>query len=87
MKVKWEANSKYQKMPILRMEELHKGDTVKFIGCSKEQINWGNNDDPNKLLFVGDKYTIEKVEVHSYHTKLTLRGVYGRFNSTCFEKV
>jgi hypothetical protein len=84
---KLEANSKYQKMPILQMEELHKGDTVKFVGCSKEQINWGNNDDPNKLLFVGDKYVIEKVEVHSQHTKLTLRGVYGRFNSTCFEKV
>ena len=74
-------------MLILQMEGLRKGDKVKFLGCSEEQINWGNNDDPNKLLFVGDKYIIDKVEVHSYHTKLTLRGVSGRFNSVCFEKV
>lgn len=63
------------------------GDYVKFLGCSKEQIAWGNNDDPNPHLFVGDKYFVEKVEVHSSHTKLTLRGVSGKFNSVCFEKV
>jgi len=69
------------------MERFKVGDSVRFIGCSEEQINWGNNDNPNKLLFVGDKYIIEKVEVHSYHTKLTLCGVYGKFNGVCFEKV
>ena len=61
------------------------GDLVKFIGCSKEQINWGSNDDPNKCLFVGNTYFVEKVDVHSQHTKIELRGVYGRFNSVCFE--
>lgn len=74
-------------MLIPRMEGLRKGDKVKFLGCSEEQINWGNNDNPNKLLFVGDKYIVEKVEVHSQHTKLTLRGVSGKFNSVCFEKL
>ena len=69
------------------MENFRAGETVKFIGCEKEQITWGNNDDPNLVLFVGDKYYVEKVEVHSYHTKLTLRGIYGRFNSVCFEKI
>ena len=69
------------------MENFRAGETVRFIGCSKEQIAWGNNDDPNQLLFVGDKYFVEKVEVHSQHTKLTLRGVSGRFNSVCFEKL
>lgn len=68
------------------MESFKVGDCVKFIGCSKEQIAWGNNDDPNQVLFVGDKYYVEKVEIHSQHTKLTLRGVAGRFNSVCFEK-
>lgn len=67
------------------MENFRAGTYVKFIGCSKEQIAWGNNDDPNLVLFVGDKYYVEHVEVHSYHTKLTLRGIYGRFNSVCFE--
>lgn len=69
------------------MENFRAGQTVKFIGCSKEQIAWGNNDDPNLVLFVGDKYYVEHVEIHSTHTKLTLRGIYGRFNSVCFENV
>ena len=69
------------------MENFRAGETVRFIGCDKDQIAWGNNDDPNPLLFVGDKYYVEKVEVRSQHTKLTLRGVSGRFNSVCFEKV
>jgi hypothetical protein len=61
------------------------GDYVKFLGCSKEQINWGNNDDPNNILFVGDTYYVEHVEVHSQHTKIELRGVKGKFNSVCFD--
>lgn len=61
------------------------GDYVKFLGCSKEQISWGSNDDPNPLLFVGDTYYVEKVDIHSQHTKIELRGVVGRFNSVCFE--
>ena len=74
-------------MSISTMENFRAGTNVRFIGCSKEQIQWGNNSDPTGILIVGDKYYVEHVEVHSYHTKLTLRGVYGRFNSTCFEKV
>ena len=69
------------------MENFRAGETVRFIGCSPEQIAWGNNDDPTGILIVGDKYYVEKVEVHSYHTKLTLRGISGRFNSVCFEKL
>ena len=69
------------------MSSFRAGETVKFIGCSKERIAWGNNDDPNSILFVGDKYYVEKVEIHSQHTKLTLRGVAGRFNSVCFDKL
>ena len=69
------------------MENFRAGNNVKFIGCSKEQIAWGNNDDPTGILIVGDKYYVEKVEIRSQHTKLTLRGICGRFNSVCFEKV
>lgn len=64
---------------------MQAGDTVKFLGCSSEQIAWGNNDDPNSILFVGDCYYIEHVYVHSQHTKIELRGVKGKFNSVCFE--
>lgn len=69
------------------MENFRAGNYVKYIGCSKEQIAWGNNDDPNSVLFLNDIYYVEKVEVHSQHTKLTLRGIYGKFNSVCFEKL
>lgn len=61
-----------------------KGDEVAFIGCSKHQIQWGNNDDPNPLLELSERYVIESVNVRSSHTKIKLVGVNGWFNSVCF---
>ena len=69
------------------MEHIRAGTTVKFIGCSQAQIDWGSNDDPNGILIVGDKYYVEHVDVRSQHTKIELRGIKGRFNSVCFEVV
>jgi hypothetical protein len=71
----------------MEQSRLKSGDHVKFLGCTKEQIDWGRNDDPNKILFVGDIFYVEHVHVHSQHTKIELRGVKGKFNSVCFEKV
>lgn len=67
--------------------KIRSGILVKYLGCSQEQINWGSNDDPRPLLFVGDEYYVEHVEHHAYHTKIELRGVKGKFNSVCFELV
>jgi len=64
---------------------MKKNDIVEYIGCSQEQINWGNNDDPRSFLIVGKEYTIEKVDVHSQHTKIKLYNKMGWFNSVCFE--
>ena len=61
------------------------GDYVKFIGCSKEQIQWGNNDNPKDKLIIDNTYKIVNVEVHSQHTKITLEGIPGRYNSVCFD--
>lgn len=70
------------------MENYFKvGDQVKYLGHTEEQVRWGSNDNPKGLLFEGDVYYVERVEIHSWHTKLYLRGVYGKFNSVCFEKV
>lgn len=63
------------------------GDKVKFTGCSKEQQKWGNNTDPTDKLVVGSEYTISDIEIHSWHTKITLEGIDGRFNSVCFDVV
>lgn len=63
------------------------GDKVKFLGCTKEQINWGNNDNPNNILVVGEVYEIVQVDVRSQHTKISLKGFSGRFNSVCFDSL
>jgi hypothetical protein len=69
------------------MDKIKAGDTVKYLGCTIEQVRWGSNDDPNGILIVGNKYYVEHVYVHSQHTKIELGGVKGKFNSVCFEKV
>jgi hypothetical protein len=61
--------------------------TVKFTGCSDEQVRWGGNDDPRGVLTEGETYEVEKTEVHSWHTKTKLKGVDGWFNSVCFKAV
>ena len=69
------------------MNYFKENDRVVYVGCSQEQINWGSNDDPRKILIQGDVYIIERIEVKSQHTKLTLKEISGRFNSVCFEKL
>jgi hypothetical protein len=63
------------------------GDEVKYLGSDEEQVRWGSNDNPKGVLFEGDIYYVERVEIHSWHTKLHLRGVRGKFNSSYFEKI
>lgn len=62
------------------------GEIVYFTQAIDEQVRWGNNDDPRKVLNMGQWYKIQQVEVHSWHTKLTLCGVDGKFNSVHFSK-
>jgi hypothetical protein len=69
------------------MEDFKAGDRAIFIGCIDEQVSWGSNDDPRKVMIEGDIYRIEKVELHSYHTKLYFRGIKGKFNSVSFKKL
>jgi len=61
------------------------GDKVTYHGYSLGQVKWGNNDVP-WMLDVGTNYTIESVEYHSSHTKVTLKGIAGRFNSVHFTR-
>ena len=64
---------------------MKKNDVVEYVGCSIEQIKWGNNEDPRSFLIVGREYVIEKVFVHSQHTKVKVYGKMGLFNSLCFK--
>lgn len=60
---------------------------VIYVGASDEQVRWGDNDDPRDLLIEGKEYEVEEKEVHSWHTKLYLVGIEGRFNSVCFAEI
>ena len=60
---------------------------ARYIGASDEQVKWGNNDDPRGLLVEGNVYEVECEEIHEWHTKYSLRGIKGAFNSVCFERV
>ena len=73
--------------PKFSYGDIREGDYVKFIGCTREQINWGNNTDPEDLLIQGGVYFVQQMIVKSSHTKLILRGVEGKFNSVCFERL
>jgi len=74
-------------MRVQLVANFKAGDEVKYLGSDEEQVRWGSNDNPKGVLFEGDIYYVERVEIHSWHTKLHLRGVRGKFNSVCFEKV
>ena len=62
------------------------GDNVRFLGWTKEQVNWGNNDTPY-MLFRDRVYTITDVDIHRQHTKVQIKGVVGRFNSVHFQVI
>lgn len=56
---------------------------------SDDQVRWGGNADPRGVLTPGDTYELEKVLVHSWHTKIILKGIdcgVG-FNSVSFRLV
>ena len=62
------------------------GFKVKYIGASDQQVSWGANDDPRKYLTEGDVYEVSYVEIHTWHTKISLKGYETlRFNSVSFE--
>lgn len=60
------------------------GNKVKLLNKDKEVSRWGGCTEP-RMLIIGAEYVIEDVEVHSWHTKLRLQGVEGKFNSAHFE--
>ena len=61
-------------------------DLVRFTGCDEHQVRFGGCDDPNGLLNVGETYSVEHREIHTWHTKVVLRAFPTKwFNSVCFE--
>jgi len=64
----------------------HAGDRVIFNGYTIEQVKWGGCDLPY-MLHIGNTYIVSHVMRHSQHTKVTLVGVVGQFNSVHFTRI
>ena len=64
---------------------MKSGDIVTFYGCSQTQHNWGNHTGDLDDLIKDNQYVIERVELHSWHTKVFLENIKGSFNSICFK--
>ena len=55
--------------------------------ASDAQVGWGSNDDPRGVLENGRVYTEDRVETHSWHTKVILKEFPDkRFNSVHFRE-
>jgi len=65
---------------------VKKGDNVRYLGYTQEQVRWGNNDCPY-MLILDRIYEISDVEVHRHHTKVQLKGILGKFNSVHFQVI
>jgi len=62
--------------------------TVVFIGATDEQVGWAGGSDPRPHLTVGNSYEVELTEVHTWHTRIYLKGYPDMwFNSVCFVEV
>jgi hypothetical protein len=67
-------------------EKLRKGSRLRFI--EKYPIAWGCPLENAKLLKLGNCYIVERIEVHSWHTKVFLKNYPGKdFNSAWFKVV
>lgn len=62
------------------------GDVVKCVDVAEFTQRYGGSSGKLSDIAVGSSYTVTDVEVHSWHTKLTLDGVPGQFNSCLFEE-
>jgi hypothetical protein len=61
---------------------------VVFTGASDKQVQFSGGSDPRKYLIVGQKYTVDKMDIHSWHTRYYLAGFNGIwFSSVCFREV
>lgn len=61
------------------------GDKVRYLGLDIHQRNWGTYTGDPWNLKIGKEYIVTDIEVHTQHTRVTVAGVSGCFNSVGFE--
>ena len=68
------------------IESLESGDRLICIG--NEINNWGSCDSAPANLTLNEVYTLDKIEIHSWHTKLWFKELPDLvFNSVHFERL
>lgn len=60
--------------------------SVVYNGPAPHVLEWGVGDDPDKLgLKAGVLYDVTDINVHAWHTLITLHGNTGQFNTAYFK--
>jgi len=66
--------------------KMKKGTKVKFVNTSEMVAAFGDNDDPNVYLTLGNIYTVAKIDIRKWYSKILLDEISSRwFNSKHFE--
>jgi hypothetical protein len=62
-------------------------ESVKCISTDKDIQKYGHAKGNLDCLEIGNIYNVESVDIHSWHTIITLKGIDGTFNSCLFENI
>lgn len=62
------------------------GARVIYHGTRDEQVKWGGCDDPRGKLTEGQTYIVHQMEVHSWHSTVSLNGITGRWPAGAFHR-
>jgi hypothetical protein len=79
--IEYYINRETIKQENFEMKIIYTGENV-----SKESIQWGSHTSPVGILEPGNEYDLEKEEMHSWHTRIYLKGIDGYFNSVWFDE-
>lgn len=68
--------------------DIYNNQTRKIVCVSNNDIGWWSCRDNAHLLTVGETYTLTDIDVHDWHSLVTLKEFPGyEFNSVLFEEV
>ncbi len=68
--------------------DIHNSSERKVICTQNTDNHWSFEDNASQYLEVGKTYNVIDIEVHSWHTRVTVAEFPDRqFNSICFEEI
>jgi len=67
------------------VKESRRSYVVEYIGGNDMQKRWGQGQNPDGILEIGQTYEVVHTEIHTWHTCLHLKGIEGKYNSSLFK--